>query len=156
MIRIFNHLRKDYPDCLANPMTQDDLDELKDAFSKRNFALPKNDDFWLEYFIHDGFAFNGCLLFSVGIDALWEPEFSLSDLLEENIDFHAAYEHYESYSQNLILLGKNDEDLILYNTETEVFSLAAREDLMPYYESKDRAFIMAKAIYSDIENFRES
>lgn len=154
MLRIFNYLKQNHPESLAPAMTQEDLDLLKQNFIKHQLPLPESDDFWIEYFIHDGLAFNGCLLFSVKMDALWEHGFSLPDLLTENIQYHSKYHLFEQYNPRMIFIGRNDEEVIVYNSKTELFSLLAREDLMPYFESKDRAEIISRGMYMNIEKLQ--
>jgi len=112
-----------------------------------------DDLFWMDYFIHDGLSYDGVELFSIAHDALIEKEFyTLPDIVAQNINFRDRHPDSSKY----ILLGKTDEDLILYDAEGEEFLLAAREDLLIYQSFSDISVLLSLLWGINIGNYAEN
>ncbi|MDD3875633.1 MAG: YrhA family protein [Bacteroidales bacterium] len=131
MQKFIKKLHKEYPESLSNPLIDKDLKIMIKQFLLNKLPLPEN-NFWEVYFQHDGFAFNGLEIFSVSPKALVEEGYTLPNLFEENLNFHKYYIGYNDYSPNYFLIGRSDEDILVFDIKNNFFAALACEDLMVY------------------------
>lgn len=134
--RLIEKIRKEDLFPLGKPVSDSAFMKLKHSLHLEGF--PDLGGGMYELFrLVDGIAYNGVELFSVSPRAFREGDYILPDLISSNKNFRDYYSGYDSYKISFLYIGRTDEDLLIFDAETGMYMICAREDFMAYEETSD-------------------
>ena len=131
---VVESLKKKNWGIINNGISIEDYYSFNALLESEGFSFLGEDSYEL-YNAADGLAFNGVEFYSImdypNTDETGR-DYHLEDILLKNYWFREYYSGYSEYNSSLVLLGKTDEELLLYDGNLGYYYVSAREDLMVY------------------------
>lgn len=119
---------------LGKPVSPASYTEFKKRMCAEGF--PEIEPPMYEFFrLVDGIAYNGIEIFSVNPRAFREGDYTLPDIISSNRQFRDYYSDRESFRNSFLYLGRTDEDLLIFDSQSKMYMICAREDFMAYEET---------------------